>query len=263
MSVFDWRRPPIALALMVFVCLAGNGCGMAPHAETSRPTIRVAVGMTVDQLYAGSTYPFQDRLGQVPAYPGGPVPRDWVITEPYDLIYVYGDHELRENNLGGENYLLAITTDSIRGPIDTIHITFQNQALTLDEALAVTARLNDWFVAAGFHPLSADAPEPRRVVAPFFIEQQERGTSPYAYPITSYQDARAAFLDTQAKIIRMTPFELETADVVAGVEIVNARRQREDLNGDKHENNLADERAYFVNLSIAARTGVRSEASQR
>ena len=255
MFFVGWKRSLFAVPLML-VLIPGDGCGMIP-----RPTIKVSIGMTVEQLRAGSTYPFKAEAPGVLASPSQKVPypvapplHDWVINEPYDLVYLYKGRSLREGNLGGDNYLLAITTGSeTKKIIDHIQITFQNKALTLDEALSVAKRLNDWFVAAGFHPRSAMDHEMGRVVSPFYIEGQERAAPRYGRTIANYHDAAGAFLDPQAKIIGITPFELETDDAYASLEIVNARRQREDTGDETDERDARVEREYFLDLSITAR----------
>jgi len=217
--------------------------------------------MTVDELRAGSTYKFKDEApsfqmapGQRLQYPANRTLHDWVITEPYNLIFLYKGHELKKNDLGGSNYLIAITTaPTSQKIVDHIQITFQSRASTLDEALVESKMLNNWFVKAGFRPHSYSDPEPGRVVSAFHIEAQERHAVPYEHKIASYQDARSAFLNTRSAIIGMTPFELETDDAYVGLKITNARRQREDAGADKDESSAATERTYFLDLSMSAR----------
>jgi len=183
---------------------------------------------------------------------------NWVITGPYNLVLDYKDHELKKDDIGGDNYLLAITTAPVLQKIvDHIQITFQNRALTLDEALVEAKKLNDWFVAAGFHPLSLSDPDPGKIVEPFHIESQERSAARYNSAITSYRQAHTAFLDPNARIIEMIPFVLETDDAGVGLHVVNARRQRENVGADKDESSTVTERTYFLNLSMSARPADR------
>jgi len=257
-----WKRILLALPF-VFGLSVGNGCSMA-----ARPTIRVGIGMTVDELRKGSTYQFKDEAlsfqsapGQRIQYPPNPNLRDWMITEPYNLIYVYKGHELKKDDIGGDNYLLAITTEPLTQRIGSIRITFQNRALTLDEALAEAKMLSGWFVQAGFHPPAPDAPDAKEFAGAFTIGGQERHAPPYGPKITNYADARAAFLDTRSQIMEIVPFQLATDDAQVGLQIVNARRKREDVGGGKDESSAATEREYFLDLSIIPRPWNRYEGT--
>jgi len=240
----------------MLIFIAANGC-----AKTPCPMIKVAIGMTLDQLRVGSTYPFKAQPPSFQAVPGQKTPyqgaepqQNWVITEPYDLIYIYKGKELTEEDLGGDNYLLDVNV----GPgnpnvVDYIQVTFQNRALTLDEALAVAHRLDDWFIAAGFHPRSVADPESARIMEPFHVEEQEQSAPRYMRPITGYQEMRAAFLDPDAKIIELTPFELETSDAAASLHVVNARRRRGVNDAITNEVGASSEHEYFLDLYIVAR----------
>ena len=158
---------------------------------------------------------------------------------------------MKEENLGGNNYLIAIIANSQKKKIiDQIQITFQNRMLTVDEALAVARRLNDWFVDAGFKPAE---PGVDGAVAAFTIVESERSGVQYSQSIGSYDAARAALLDPDAKVISLQPFGLVTNDASAGVSITNARRQEEDVSGESDEKNASSERKYFVTLYVTAR----------
>jgi hypothetical protein len=245
----------LVAAFLLLACNVYDG-----HAATQRPIIKVAIGMPADQLQADSTYPFtattlnvQATGEAIPPTGGRPV-HDWVITQPYDLVYVYAGRELKADNLGGSNYLVAISCASEAKPIvDHVQITFQNRALTLDEALVEAKKLDDWFLMAGFHLRSPNGPDPGRLAVPFYVEDQERLAPKFAHPITDYKGVRAAFLDPQAKVISVMPFDLETDDAYASLEIVNARRRREGTDGNRDESVADEEREYFLNLSISAR----------
>lgn len=259
----DWKRVLFALPFM-FGLTVGDGCSMA-----ARPTIRVGIGMTVDELRAGSTYKFNDEApsfqmapGQRIQYPANPSLHDWTITEPYNLVFVYKGHELKKDDLGGDNYLIAITTEPLTQRIESIRITFQNRALTLDEALAEAKRLNDWFVQAGFHQPAPDAPDAKEFSGAFTVGEQERHAPPYKQPITSYEEMRAALFDARSQIIEIAPFQLATDDAQVGLEITNARRKREDVGANKDESNASTERTYFLNLSIIPRPWNRYEGRQ-
>ena len=251
------------MKLALVSCLASlllcAGCDGKANMGT-RPMIRVGIGMTVKELREGSTFSFKDEVPSFQAAPEQkiryPAPQlhDWTVTQPYDLVYVYRDRELRKSDLGGDNYLIAITTaPASQTIVDHIQVTFQNRALTIDEALTEARMLNDWFVKVGAHPRSPSDIEPGRIVGPFHIEEREPTGAPYSNRIASYQDARAAFLDAGSQLISMMPFELETNDIYVGLEVVNARRRRESVGAEKDEGAAATERVYFLNLSISAR----------
>lgn len=252
-SVFkSWKSLLAALPFLAVVTTSAS-CGMA-----ERPTIRVGIGMTVDELKAGSTYKFTDEgptfqamPGQKVPYPGGANFNDWVITEPYDLVLVYDGHELKKDNIGGANYLIAITTAPMSQKfVDHISITFQNRALTLDEALAESEQLTEWFVRAGFHTSLQQASAINSAAVPFSIEQREQYAPPYQKTVTSYQDVKAAFIDEQAQVVTVHVPDLVTDNVRMGLSIVNARRYRDYGKGGNDGSRAATEREYFLNLSL-------------
>jgi hypothetical protein len=195
-------------------------------------------------------------------YPASPNLHAWTITEPYNLVLVYKGHELKKDDIGGDNYLLSIATASETQKIESLGIAFQNRALTLDEALAETKMLNDWFVRAAFQPPPPDAPDAKQFVDPFTIIEQEPHAPRYERKLGSDADMRAAFLDPRSQIIEIVPFQLTTEDARVGLRIVNARRQREGVGGDKDESSAANEREYFLDLSMAARPWNRYEGKQ-
>ena len=250
----SWRKLFLPV-LFAAIFVAGTGNGMTPP-----PTIRVGLGMTITQLRAGSTYPFK---GEVPTFETGPQMKIqrrsapalhyWVITEPYDLTLVYKGHELKKDDLGGSNYLIAITTDPVSHRVDSIVITFQNQTLTLGEALSEAKVLNNWFLQAGFRIPSSTAEDYKEFVALFFVGEQEPHAPRYSRKVTSYVDMRKAFLDTRSRIIDITPFELATNDASVSLQITNARRWRENAGGDKDESNVSTEHEYFLKLSMVSR----------
>lgn len=227
-----------------------NGCSMA--ADTS--TIRVGIGMTADELVKGSSYPLESAGKAVKDDTGSTFPAQWMITAPYDLKYNYKSRELHKENIGGDNYFIAITTNTQPDRnIEYIHITYQNRAFTLEEALAEAKSLNDWFTASGFVPQDPHDPTPGRYTYPFYVEKQVGGAPKYSKPIKAYDELHAAFRDENAKIIEITPFSLQTSDVYAGLSIKNAQRSREDLRGAPTPLDPPAERTYFLNLTISSR----------
>lgn len=244
-----WQR---SLLFIVFATLVSAQCACG---ATERPTINVAIGMTTDELESGSTFPF--KMTVLAPAPASPV---WVITKPYDLTYQYKGHELKQEDIGGGNYLIALTASRPANKlIDHIQITYQNQPLTLDEALTTAQKLQTWFMQAGFHvhPAKEPEPEPGRVDGPFHVDRQEFKAPKYGAAIRNYGDARSALLDPQAKIISLEPFSLETDDAYVGVEIDNGRRMLENSGSDKDESQSAVERRYQVVLYISARPTTR------
>jgi hypothetical protein len=258
-NLTGWTGQLVLSLLTIFA--SGEVCGAA-----GRPTIRVGLGMTIGQMKAGSTYLFKEGIptfqpmpGQKIYYPANAELHDWMITEPYDLVLVYDGHELSKNDIGGENYLLAITTAPVTRRVESLSITFQNRALTLDEALAEAESLESWFRRVGFHRPSATAPDAREFPEPFAIMDSELYAPKYGGVLNSYADARKAFLDRHAEIVELSAFSLATDDASVGLTITNARRKRENVMGNKDESDAATEHTYFLQLSMIPRPWNRYE----
>lgn len=245
----SWVGTIIAASLMVG--LASSGCSMA----ADRSTIRVAIGMTPDELVKGSSYPLESAGETVKDNTGAAFPAQWMIAKPYSLIYMYKGRELRRSDIGGDNYFIAITTGTgLDRNIISISITDQNRPLTLDEAVTEAKALNDWFVAAGFGQPTPDSTDANRFGPPFQISEQDRAGTPYSAKLTSYEDVRAAFLDDRAKIVSISPFDLAGDNVSAGLTITNAHRGRENTRGGSTPLDPPTERTYFLNLTISSRS---------
>lgn len=136
-------------ALLPIAALLLMGC-----ADQPLPTVRVGIGMTLADLISGSTYPFKQglmrpRQSSDCAKSQG-LSEHWTITEPYDLIFVNRNHELVRRNLGGQNFLLAITSSPSTCIVDGLRITFQDHELSLDEAVDQAKFLEVWLFQAGF-----------------------------------------------------------------------------------------------------------------
>lgn len=246
----------IALVAILVICVVVYSA----RGQTPRPTIRVGLGMTIAQMQAGSTYHFKDDSpsfqympGRKISYRAMPGLHAWTITEPYNLVLVYHGHELKRNDVGGDNYLLAITTNPDTQKLESISITFQNHALTLDEALAEAKSLNEWFTRAGFHRPSPNAPDAKQFSDPFTIVERELYAPKYQRALRSYADVRAAFLDPRAEIIQIALFSLAADDATVGLTISNARRWRENASGDRDESGAATEHEYFLQLGMIPR----------
>ncbi len=220
-----------------------------------RPTIRVGVGMSVKEMIAGSTYPFEKKNDST---------NMWDVFQPYDLTLVDHDRELKVENVGGENYFTAISGANEMRIVDFISITFQSRTLTLDEALAEAKRLNAWFTAGGYTLPAPNAPDGNAFDKPFRISDSVPGNSIYTKPITTYEEARAAFLDKEARIIMLTAFDIATEDTEASLQISNARRYRakSDLRNplvetvpawNSDESKVETEEAYFLELHVSVR----------
>jgi len=233
-----------ALAVAALMLIQGAAeCG-TPDA----PVIRVGIGMTVDELRAGSTYRFKDGER------GSPFRNNWVIAEPYDLVFTYNGHELKKERLGGDNYLIAITTAPMsQTVVHFIQITFQNRALTLDEALTEAESLQTWLIGAGFRAPSPTAPDAKFFSDPFTVTQLPDTAPKYERKDEGYSHARTAFLDAKARIVSIHAFDLVTDDARAAINIANARRHREGSSAQMNEMNVATEREYFLNFSVVAR----------
>jgi hypothetical protein len=229
---------------------------MAACTDAPRPTIRVGIGMTVAELIAGSTYPFADSLidpkqtGDCAKAPR--VGEHWIITQPYDLVYVHGKDELKRENLGGLGFLIAITATSPSCRVDGIRITFQNHVTTIDEALAEVQNIENWLAHAGFRPLTEAERKAKHLQNGIFAKQELRAP-PLSMKIESLADVRAAFINPQAKITELYFLEQVGEQASASIWIENNRRSNEEVTEQSDESSNTTEREYRIYLDFSTR----------
>ena len=199
------------------------------------PRVRVGIGMTVDQLKAGSTYPFATAPSVQMA--GGF--QAFQITTPYNLVFVDAAGELKLDNLGGQREATHIVLS--RGYVDGMSVTVQTGRTNLHQAMDQAKALHTWFTEHGYR----QDEHPNFVVA-------ARNSKHAIAPITSFEQAEAAFLDPNIKLAEMGVFGLQKGDIIVGAQLHNTRRMRA-KHGKEHddESNAKDEKTYMLLLFIA------------
>lgn len=202
------------------------------------PTVKLSIGMPIKDLRLGSTLPFTYTAGLNEAVDT----EMFYITQPYNFIYVDGDKELKLENIAGPNFFSAIMVRS--GVVDQVSVTVQNDKLTLDEAMQKAESMFNWFDSVGFKK------DIREKAEAFYIRHSIG--KPYAAPITSFKEAAAALLDTQAKIEEMQLFSLAKNEVGLSLTLSNARRKKAEYGKEyDNESHNADEREYYLEFFIA------------
>lgn len=203
--------------------------------SNSLPTVRVGIGMTLDQLKAGSTYSFATA-------PSAQLAGDFQafqITTPYNLVFVDGDAELRLDNLGGQRELTNITVK--QGRVTDMLVTVQTGRTNLHQAMDQAKALHQWFAQHGYENDSL----------PNFVVQRRNSKHPIE-PITNFEQAEAAFLDPNVKLAEMGVFGFKKGDITVGVRLANGRRMLA-RHGAEHdvESNAKEEKRYGLNVFIA------------
>lgn len=199
------------------------------------PTVRVGIGMTLDQLKTGSTYPFATApsaqlVGDFQAFQ---------ITTPYNFVFVDGDSELKLDNLGGQRELTNITVK--QGRVTDMTVTLQTGRTNLHQAMEQAKALHAWFTQHGYKA----APDSNT----FTI--QRRNSTQALPPIATFEQAEAAFLDPNIKLSEMIVFGLRKNDINVGVRLANGRRMLA-RHGAEHddESNAKEEKRYGLNIVI-------------
>jgi len=222
--------------------------------EQPRPVIRVGIGMTLKELISDSSYPFAHGLSSKgvasDCSKAQGLSEHWNITEPYDLVYVHGKDELVSRDLGGQNFLLAITTSPSSCRVDAIRVTFQNHEFSVDEALAAATRLTQWLFRAGFRR-PTDEERRQGHFAELFAVEQASGAPRHTEAIASLADVRAALVDQHSKIKKVVLAQLISSDAGADIWVENARRTSEDITGTNNEGETVSEKEYFIYLDIS------------
>jgi len=205
-------------------------------AQTSDlPRVRVGIGMTIDELKAGSTYAF----ATVPSIIMGSDFQAFQITTPYNLVFVDAAGELKLDNLGGLRELTNITLKN--GQVTDLTVTVQTGRTNLHQAMDQARALHRWFTERGYEKASRG---PDFAVA-------ARNSKHAIAPITSFEQAEAAFLDPQIKLSEMGLFGLRKGEHNVSVSLSNARRMRAKEN-EKYddESDAKDEKRYMLMLYI-------------
>jgi hypothetical protein len=232
------RLPLFALVLSLMACTA--------EAQESEGVIRAGIGMTTDEVRAGSTFLFPPREnGEIMLMTNG----------PHDFLVIEGGHELLFEDRGGLFNFSTIASE-MDGRIAQIMIQPFRGPETVDAAIAETERLYDWFVSAGFQPPSEGVG---------FASRAWRDPRPR---VLTFAQARDALIDPDARLESARIFQLCRPDgsATAAVEIRNARRVREvtTAGARRDESNAAREREYGVTLHLNRNdSGFFDECSER
>jgi hypothetical protein len=205
-------------------------------AQTSDlPRVRVGIGMTIDELKAGSTYPF----ATVSSIIMGSDFQAFQITTPYNLVFVDAAGELKLDNLGGLRELTNITVKN--GQVTDLTVTVQTGRTSLHQAMDQAKALHRWFTERGYEKASR---------GPDFAAAARNSKHAIA-PITSFEQAEAAFLDPQIKLSEMGLFGLRKGEHNVSVSLSNARRMRAKENKTyDDESDAKDEKRYMLMLYI-------------
>ncbi len=200
------------------------------------PSVRVGIGMSIDELKSGSTYPFTTALS---AQLAGDF-QAFQITTPYNLVFVDGDAELKLDNLGGQSELTNITVK--QGRVTDMLVTVQTGRTNLHQAMAQARALHAWFTQHGYKA----GPDNNT----FTI--QRRNSKHLLPPIASFEQAEEAFLDPNVKLSEMILFGLRRSDINVGVSLANGRRMLA-RHGAEHddESNAKEEKRYGLSMFIA------------
>jgi hypothetical protein len=206
-------------------------------AQTSDlPRVRVGIGMTIDELKAGSTYAF----ATVPSITMGSDFQAFQITTPYNLVLVDATAELKLDNLGGQRELTNITLKN--GRVTDLTVTVQTGRTNLHQAMDQAKALHRWFTEQGYLTMPDNNT---------FKIQARNSRHPIA-PITSFEQAEAAFLDPNIKLSEMILFGLRKGDHNVGMTLANGRRMLA-KHGQQHddESNAKEEKRYGLVMFIA------------
>lgn len=196
-------------ALTLLVGLLSVSCSAAGEAgQEARSNVNVAIGMTVDELRAGSTYPF----GPDPSAGGGSI-GSYQITTPYSLVFHNGDREFVLEDIGMEVQSAFIVVTE--GRITNFTLPAQRELLTLDDAIDRARVLSEQLRDAGF---AGDRTH--------FHPQNMRRGAPRPN-ISNLEEARAALADPALVIAEMSLFVGETPDLSASLVISSGPRMLE------------------------------------
>ncbi|MEO6360352.1 MAG: hypothetical protein ABIO43_07255 [Sphingomicrobium sp.] len=210
--------------------------------------------MTIAELIAGSTYPFAGAgEGQLEGCSKKhAAPANWIISEPYDIVYIHRRHELVRSNLGGPGFLLAITASSSDCRVNGLRITFQNRALSADEAVTQASALQEWFHNAAFREPTEKERDQDHLPKPFAIEQVP-GSPPLSGSASNLAEVRTLLVDKQVKVMRVAVAQLISDNTIAEISIENVRRSNEEITGRVDEADAAIEMEYYIYLDVGPR----------
>ncbi|MBC7768695.1 MAG: hypothetical protein H7124_07900 [Phycisphaerales bacterium] len=164
--------------------------------------------MTVDELRAGSTYPF----GADPSAGSGNI-GSYQITTPYNLVFHNGEREIALENLGMEHQSAFIVVTE--GRVTNFTLPAQRELLTLDDAIDRARGLSEQLKDTGF---GGDR-------AHFYPQNMRRGVP--RPNISNLEEARAALADPALMIAEMSLFVGETPDLSASLIISSGPRMLE------------------------------------
>jgi len=230
MNVRGFVATLLALVLSMFPL---NACAAPPSVEHAG-TIRVSIGMPVQALRAGSTYPVPGEGDDVGFF---------AVTDRLDLIYIDQGREIAFRDLGGPHFFTAVLAS--QGRVISVSFSPRRDSLSLDEALQEAQAIYRWFEAQGYRS--------ERGGIGFSIHYANGPESPK--PVLTFADARAALLDPQARISEATLVNVVRPDgqVGMGIEIRNSRRMQAVYNPRLDDESRAlSERRYSLQVIMGA-----------
>jgi len=229
----QWNRGALSLP---FLNAMGASMAHTDNSSADLPKVRVGIGMSLGKLKAGSTYSF----ATVPSITMGSDFQAFQITTPHTLVFVDEAGELKLDNLGGPRELTNITVKN--GRVTDLTVTVQTGRTNLHQAMEQAKALHRWFTEHGYEKATR---------GPDFTVAARNSRNPMA-PITSFEQAEAAFLDSQIKLAEMGLFGLGKGDVRVSASLANGRRMLA-KHGQRHEDesNAKDEKRYGLVLFIA------------
>jgi hypothetical protein len=220
-----------------FFALAGS-CGVASESSAvSESVVRVAVGMSVENLRLGSTYPFAASIEN----PSGVDLGSIVISERFTLELVIGETELSLADIGGpqESTFIMTRGREVAGLVSVP----QSRLLTLHEAISLVGEIAAFADEAGLQSSSG-----------YYVQDARRDV--LLPSISSIQEAEVALADTSLQIGRMNLLNAQSDEVSLSVNIMNANRLHTLMRGDaaapQDSNGL--ERAWRLTMEVMPNT---------
>lgn len=212
------RRWRIATLAAVASFLSAS-CSVAQETDQQvLPNVNIAIGMTIDELKAGSTYPF----GADPSVGAAGHIGSYEITTPYNLMFHNGDREFVLENLGVENQGTFIVVTG--GKVTNFSLPAQRELLMLDEAIARARAVSEQLMSVGF----------AESALPFHANNMRRGMPRPS--IANLEEAEAALTDPNLMIAEMSLFIGATPDLSASLNLRSGPRMSELQSTGRSEN---------------------------
>jgi hypothetical protein len=257
-------------ALRSFLLVLAFASG-ATSAAADKPTITVALGMTPEQVRAGSTIDIAWSLvaiGEKRKRGGGVL-----ITTPHRLVYQ--DQALRVVFANAGNHLSMPTTFVVtEDSLDTVSVSALGEYVDLKTAVAESRRLLAELKSQAFDYAEEDAT--KGAYTKFYLARGNVLTNPRPpRTVSSFEEMEAVFLDSQLYLEEFLVFRLQKAEIEANLRVTNMRRryteggvnlrgptpsvqQRADREArDFDRTKLEKEHAYYLHVFLARRKGLR------